>query len=121
MGRFVSAGDTKTVRATWWDEDEEVVIKRFSYGDRQRLAGEATRVGLVGEAGEGPREFATDVQVERINLSILELGIVRWTLKGEGGKVVPLNRKWIYRLKEEDAEFLLGEINALNPRRSAEA
>ena len=37
MGRFVDKGNTKAIRAPWWDEGEEVVIKRFSYGDRQKL------------------------------------------------------------------------------------
>ena len=63
----------------------------------------------------------TKVQVGKMNLAILDLGIVRWTLKGPDGKIVPPTKKWIYALDERSGDFILGEINAFNPRRSAEA
>lgn len=115
MSRFVSEAERKTIHAPWWDEDEEVVIKRLSYGDRQVLAGEATKVDLAADGGR-----MTEVQVGKMNLAVLRMGIASWTLKGPDGTMPPVNGQWIYRLQDRDAEFILGEINAYNPRRSAD-
>jgi len=117
MPRFVEDSDVKEVRAEWWDEDEAVTIRKFSYGDRQALAGVAIKVGVTDEGG-----LQRNLVVERMNLEILNLGIKRWTLKRSDGKVANLNRKSIEALTDEDAEFILAAINAFNPssRRSAE-
>jgi hypothetical protein len=114
--RFITKADRKTIHANWWDDDEHVVIKRFSYGDRQRLADAAIRIGIAGPG----QATINEVQVGQMNLVILELGIHSWTLKREDGKIAPLTRKMIEALREEDAEFILAEINALNRRRTAE-
>lgn len=121
MGRFVDY-EVKVIHAEWWDEEETVTIKRFAYGDRQRLASVAYKVGFVQQDdGQGP-QFSADVAIGEMNLTILELGIAAWTLKSAAGKMVPLRRSTIERLQDEDAEFILREINAFNPskRRSAE-
>jgi len=120
MSRFVTDADNRTIHADWWDEDEEVVIKKFSYGDRQALAQETVRVGMTQQAGG--TELVSDVMIGRMNLAILERGIVSWTLKGPNGRPVPLRRAWIEQLEERDAEFILQRINMLNPlkRRTAE-
>jgi len=117
MSRFIDSSDVKVIQAEWWDEGETVTIKRFSYGDRQRLAGLATRAGTKLETGDA---IITDVYVGRMNLAILEVGIVEWTLQDEG-KVVKLNRQAIERLTDEDGDFILGEIQAFNPRRRRSA
>jgi hypothetical protein len=120
-GRFVQEDEIKLIHADWWDEHETVTIKRFTYGDRQRLAGVAYKVGLV--SGDGNAQYSADVALGEMNIAILEIGIKAWTLKGANGKPVPLRRSLIEKLRDEDGNFILGEINALNPsrRRSAEA
>jgi len=112
---FVTKADHKTIRAEWWDEDEHVVIRKFSYGDRQALANETVKVGMTGQSGQ--EKMITDVQIGRMNLAILQRGIVSWTLKGPDGKIAQLNQQMIEALNEEDAEFILAAINTLNPRR----
>jgi hypothetical protein len=104
MTRFVSQADTKTVRAAWWGEDEAVVIKRFSYGDRMKLADLFRKRRDLGE----------------FTLSCLEVGIVSWTLKDEEGEPVELTRGAIDRLWEEDGGFVSDELDAFNPRRTAD-
>lgn len=122
MGRFVDY-ETKVIHAEWWDEEETVTIKRFAYGDRQKLASVAYKVGFTQQDdGQGP-QFSADVAIGEMNLTILELGIAAWTLKSAAGKAVPLRRSAIERLQDEDAEFILREINAFNPskkRRTAD-
>lgn len=117
MPRFVEDSDVKEIRAEWWDEGETVTIRRFNYGDRQALASAAVKVGVDGEGG-----VLTDVVVGRMNLEILNRGIKRWTLKRADGRVANLNGRSIEALTDEDAEFILAEINAFNPskRRPAE-
>ena len=113
MGRFVS--ETTVVRADWWDEGEEVEIKRFSHLDRQYISHQATEI-VAGE--DGSRVVRLDA--EALDRAIMQRGIVRWTLKGANGKVAPLTRSAIERLSSEDGEFIVNAIHEFNPRRSAE-
>lgn len=110
--------ETKVIQAPWWDEDEQVIIRRFGWGDRQELIQAAVTVDL----GNVPTNVQiNDVQVGAMNLRIMELGIQSWTLKGPGGKIVPVTKKWIYDLSEPTGNFILREINDFNPRRSRSA
>lgn len=104
MVRFVSTADIKKVRAPWWDETEFVVIKRFSYGDRMKLSDLFRKRRDLGE----------------FTLSCLEVGIVRWMLYDEEGEPVLLTRQAIEQLWEEDGEFISDELDAFNPRRTAD-
>lgn len=115
MARFVDSSSDKVIQAEWWDKDESVTIRRFGYGDRQFLAGETVRVGMQGTGAAA--EMSGDVAVATMNLAILERGIRAWTLKDAGGQVPPLTRASIEALCEDDAEYILGEINAYNPRK----
>lgn len=114
MSRFVDKGETKTIHADWWDDDEEVIIKRFTWGDKQKLAGMAVNIGLVDGAP------LTEFQLGQMNMAIMEAGIKSWTLKGPEDRIVPLTSKWIYQLEERDGNFILQAINSFNRRRSAE-
>lgn len=116
MGRFVS-DDHKVIRADWWDDDETVTIRRFTYGDRQFLAGEYVNVNIEGNDPDEEPSAVTSLLVGRMNMAILQRGIVSWTLKREDGRLVPLTAQWIGRLEERDAEFILARINELNPSR----
>jgi hypothetical protein len=143
MPSFVN--ETKVIAAPWWAKDESgspletCTIRKFAYGDRQYLAGETVRVGIkVGGGaahlqdaqsrsknerlnerhGEKPAngqhgEKAT-VLVGRMNLAILERGIVSWT--DPQGQKVPVTADGIAQLDSKDADFILAEINAYNPR-----
>jgi len=115
MSQFI-AEDTRIIQADWWDEDEQVVIRRFTWGDRQELIQAAIDTDIV----DGQPRI-NEMQLGRMNLRIMELGIKSWTLKGPEGKVVPPSRNWIYRLDEETGNFILREINAFNPRRGRSA
>ena len=114
MPRFVDDSQRRVISAPWWGEEENCTIKKFAYGDRQYLAGQTVRVGL-GVDGVSEDEVG-EVQIDRMNLAILERGIVRWT--DEDGEPIPVTRKAIERLEEQDAEFILAEIQELNPRRT---
>jgi len=118
MPRFVNDTEHTTIQAEWWGGDEVCVIRRFNYGDRQYLAGQTVQVGI--RPGEDEDDTIADVAIERMNLAILERGIVSWT--GPDGQGLPVTAELIEALDERDAEFILEEINALNPwrRRTAE-
>ena len=107
MPRFVSTDDTLDIHAEWWAEKETATIRRFNYGDRRYLAAQTMKVGSKpGEAG------ISELQIERMNLAILERGLVRWT--DEDGKRATLSPKTIKALESRDAEFMLAEINEFN-------
>jgi len=112
MPRFVDQSETQEIQASWWAEKETCTIRRFNYGDRQWLAGQTVALGV--RPGDDENALA-DVQIDRMNLAILERGIVRWT--DDEGRSLPTSRAMIKRLTEEDAEFILSAINELNPRR----
>jgi hypothetical protein len=114
MPRFV-IDETKVIQAEWWDEGETVTIKKFTYGDRQKLASDAVYVGLVD--GDGKKQTLAEAKIDTMNLGILEVGIVSWTfINPKTGREMPLLRRWIEALNPEDAEFILREINAFNPQ-----
>ena len=122
MGRFVSG--TKVVRADWWDEGEEVVIRKLDYGRRKAIQRASTRIV---PGADGGREIVYDLV--GMDEEILVQGVVSWTFgeddgrpttdDGEGQRV-RVNRASLKRLDERDAEYILSEINAYNPRRSKE-
>ena len=116
-GRFVEASEVKEIRAEWWDPDESVTIKRFSYGDRQFFMGEILSDG----ARLKGRDVSVDISVGRMNLAVLERGVVRWTLKRADGSVAPLTPAQIAQLAEKDAEFILSELQRFNPTQDEEA
>lgn len=107
MPRFISTDDTLEIHAEWWEEKETATIRRFSYGDRRWLSGQTIRVGS--KPGD---EQITELQIERMNLAILERGLVRWT--DEEGNRATLSPKTIGALTSSDAEFILEQINELN-------
>jgi len=113
MSRFVEG--TKVVRAEWWDEGEEVVIRKLNYGQRKAIhrASTSTRPGP-----DGSREIVYDLVA--MDEEILVQGVVSWTLRDEAGKMPAVRRESLQRLDERDAEFILNEIHAYNPRRTAE-
>jgi hypothetical protein len=113
MPSFVSESETKEIQAPWWDPKETCTIRRFSYGDRQWLAGKTMSIGTKPDTGDSA---VADVLIAQMNLAILERGIVRWT--DADGQALPVTSQMIEQLTEKDAEFILTEINTLNPRQA---
>jgi len=113
MGRFTSE-ETKDVRAEWWEAEEHAILRKFNYGDRQRISAASTIVKRT----EGGSQVEVDMAA--LNLKMLELGIASWTLRDDGGKLVKLTRTAIERLTREDGEYLLDQITAFNERRTKE-
>lgn len=110
MPRFVTAADTKEIRAPWWDTDETVTIKKLTYGDRQTIQKASARMSVTAEGS------FDEIALGDVNLVIMEVGVVSWTfVRPETGKPVPCTRRWFERLTEEDGDFILAEINAFNP------
>jgi hypothetical protein len=113
MPRFVDDSQRKTIQAPWWGEKETCTIKKFAYGDRQWLAGQTVAMGM--KPGASEEDAVADFQIDRMNLAILERGIVAWT--DEEGEPIRVTRQAIEQLTEQDADFILSAINDLNPRR----
>jgi len=116
MPRFV--GETRVVQASWWDEKETATIRKLGYGDRQALS--AVYVRMEPQDGGGYRKvFDPQLALEKMNVALLELALVRWT--DEDGEEMPVTAERIRALSEEDAGFLLAEIADFNPRRTRSA
>lgn len=113
MGRFVDSQQTKTVRADWWDEDEYVVIRKYTVGAKDRMNAEMVRI--AGMAGQVP-----EVVVQAATVPVLVAGIKEWNLCDNEGKPVPCTRQWISQLEPDDADFIADEIRAFNASRSDE-
>jgi len=110
MPSFVDASETKTIQAPWWGKKEQVVIRRFGFGERQRIMGASWRLGLT-EKGE----TISEKDLGLMNLTVMEEGIVSWTDgKGDG---LPVTLAAIKKLDDRDGDYILGEVNELNSRR----
>lgn len=111
MGRFVS-GETKTVAAPWWEEGEEVVIRRWNTVQLDVLNEAILKIaGISGTLSA--------IEIRAVNVPVLMAGIESWTFR-EGDKKVPVSRKWIGKLAPEDSSFISTEIWAFNRGRPAE-
>jgi len=113
--RFVS-GETREIRAARWDVGETVTIRRLSYGARKAIQQASQRV----EPGEEPGTVVIRTDLALMDLAILEQGIAGWTFADAAGQAVAVTLPQIKQLREEDAEFILDEITAFNPKRTAE-
>lgn len=124
---FIDAQDVKEITAPFFKDGEIVTIKKFSYADRQALSGEYMKLSAdwgsaEDEKGKKDRKAKREATVKseiilgKMNMSILDKGTKSWTLYDRGGNEVSFSRKNIRRLTEPYAEFILEEINALNPR-----
>ena len=114
MPRFVDKNETKVIRAPWWAEKEIAVIRKFSYGDRQYLVGETVRVGMVSRDGQ-TEDAVGEMALGQMNLAMIERSLVIWM--NPDGEEMPVTREAIEALAEDDGDFILKEIRALNPRR----
>jgi len=114
MGRFVSASDTKAVQADWWEDWEEVTIRKWSISQRDALNEQIVRI-----TGSSASEAVTDMQIKAAQVPVLQAGIKGWTFTEDGekdGKRVPVSPHWIEQLAPADADFIAAEIWAFNRR-----
>lgn len=124
---------TQRIQAEWWADDEWVEIRKFGYVDRKYLA--VVYVQLVDRLREEgilpPRpesEEAYQKQLEAMptppelvaefNAHTIRQGVRRWT--DEHGVMQPVTLEAVRMLSDQDGDFILEAINALNPRRSEE-
>jgi len=105
----VNEADTKVIKADWWEDGEQVTIKKFSYGDRQRLDGAAIR-----DMDAGDNKMRMDLY--EMQMIKLESGIHSWTFKDQNGKVAPVTREYIHSLSERDGDFIEKAIDEYNPQ-----
>jgi len=118
--------DVKDIEAPFFKSGETVRIRKFAYADRQMLSGSYMKISAkVGGKRGGKRGKKTkdadakvraDFLLDKMNLAIMDKGIVSWTLYNRQGKEVPFNRKAVRKLTDAYAEFILEEINDFNPR-----
>jgi len=111
MGRFVVKGDTKIVRAEWWDADESVTVRKWTIRQKDEL--DSAILHVAGMAGEIP-----EIVVKSVTIPYLIAGIASWTFCDDNGNRVPVNEHWIGQLSEDDADFIATEIRAFNGGRS---
>lgn len=111
MGRFVTKSDVKVIRADWWDEGEEVTIRKYTIRQKDLL--DAKIIEIAGMAGEIPQ-----VVVKSVAVPYLIAGIAEWTFTDEEGNRVPVNRHWIDKLDEDTADFIADEIRNFNEGRT---
>ncbi len=114
MSRFAST-KTKTIRAEWWDEEEEVVIKKLNHGDARQIE----EAGFALEPIEGTTDNRLTISLADQQLERMARGIVSWTFLDEKGKAVKVRKAAIDQLLPEDGEFILSEIEGFNGGRSA--
>jgi len=56
--RFVSANDVKVIQADWWDEGEQVTIRKFSIAQRDAL-----NERIINITGAGKEDDVTQMQI----------------------------------------------------------
>jgi hypothetical protein len=118
MPRFVNRSDTQTIHADWWEPEEQVVIRKLSWGDRQRLMAEAASLQPLQVDGNNDGEekkvtMAANFRIDLMQLTLLELGIASWTFTDENGPV-PINRDTLSSLNEEDGDFISRAVDQFN-------
>jgi len=114
MGSFVSANDTKTIRADWWEDWEEVTVRKWSIKQRDRLNEKIIRI-----TGSSSGDNVTDMEIQAAQVPVLDAGIESWTFTENGeedGKGVPVSPHWIEQLAPSYADFIASEIWAYNRR-----
>ena len=89
------------------------ILKKMSYGDKQKLVASymAVEQKLKGiEAGD------LGLDIETGNIALLKINIKAWSFVGKDGKkVAPINREYIARLDDVVTGKLLEEINKRSP------
>lgn len=112
MARFGNTV-TKEIQASWWEKDEVVVIKKLSWGEQLRV--EQNLFSVSAEMGSAENVNAR-MNIQASNLMTMRLGILSWNFKDQAGQDVPVDQRRIEDLQLEDGQFILAEIEKLNPK-----
>ena len=86
------------------------MIRRLSYGRKQSLT--SRWVTVSGDLANPQMGLSDDV-IAQMNLAILEVGIESMT--DPAGHPIAVTPETVYSLDDKDAEFIITEINRLNP------
>jgi len=113
--RFISANDTKVIEADWWDDDEQVTIRKWSIAQRDAL-----NEHIINITGASTDDDVTQMQIKAAQVPVLNAGIKSWTFKDESGKRVLPSPENLGRLAPRDADFIANEIWAFNRREEDE-
>lgn len=123
------AGITRTRKKIWdltWVKNadgtprEFVVIKKFTYGDREAINDASMRltpVSLGKEVTADNMQMVFDPTAQR--RARLERGIVSWCILDEDNQEVALTAANIQELDPGYAEYIMSELEALNPERKS--
>jgi hypothetical protein len=120
----MGAGDLiqKTIKDKTWDKGEEVVIREMTYAESSQLTTMAMSDLTAGDVDSEEKIQAVKVaslDMARPLLATLEMCIVSWTLT-KNGKVMEVNPENIAGIKGAYGDFIMEEINKLNPEPDAE-
>lgn len=131
------AGITRTRKKIWdnaWVKNadgtprEFVFIKKFSFGDRERIEASAYALAPVNVAKEvTPDNLEMTVNPRGTRFAKLKYGIASWCIleerEGENGETITgeiaLTDANIEALNPDYAEYILSELEALNPERKS--
>lgn len=116
MATFIDTSATKEIHAEWWPEGEDAMIKRLGYLDKRRIR---QRCIVMDAAPDAEGNVHGTLDEAEWYLASMEYGIASWTLK-DGDEDVPCTPENMARLEEVDMEFIVEEIHAFSPSRSAE-
>jgi hypothetical protein len=119
----MGAGDLiqKTIKDKTWDKGEEVVIREMTYAESSQLTTMAMSDLTAGDVDSEEKIQAVKVaslDMARPLLATLEMCIVSWTLT-KNGKVMEVNPENIAGIKGAYGDFIMEEINKLNPEPDA--
>ena len=111
-----TATEIREIHADWWAEGEVCVIKRLAFADRTRMnmmlyrrVGREQVQAIRDGGAEMPEEAMQDIFMAR-----LVVGIVSMT--DPDGQPLEVTPEIVAALDDRDAQFILDEINALNPQ-----
>lgn len=110
MGRFVSTSDTTVIAADWWDDGEQVTIRKWSISQRDAL-----NERIISITGASSGDEITQMQIKAAQVPVLEAGIASWTF-ADGGKRIMPSPENLGRLDPRDADYIASEIWAFNKR-----
>jgi len=105
--------DDEVDRIEFPDDQWVDILKKMSYGDKQKLVASYMAVEQKLKGVEGG-DLGLDIETG--NIALLKINIKGWSFIGKDGKkVAPVNREYVERLDDPVTGKLLEEINRRNP------
>lgn len=111
MSRFDRT--TKTIHAEWWEEGESVTLQELTWGAQKAILSE-----IMGDTkitpGMSP-ELDINAATRMQEMQMVEM-VAGWTFTNGSGEPVPVDLEHLRQLAPKDAEFILAEMDGMNPR-----